>query len=103
MFRIVSIAIVLWAGVAAADPHAEMAAALAAQVDIHPAAAMLPGVRVPSVRGPSQHASVEGLTHGQQGQANAAANQAQAAANAAAAQQRAADGKKDHPPHPPHP
>jgi hypothetical protein len=108
MIRSAVISALLWAGVASADPHAEMAAALTAQADLHPAAPSLPTSKA---KGLQQHASATGAQHAAEGaaraaqnqadaQANAAAHRAQAAANAAAAQQRAEDAKANHPAHP---
>jgi hypothetical protein len=75
------------------DAHAEMAAALAGQADLHPVPAQLPTSRTAPQHGPSSHASANGQLHGEQGQANAIAHQAEAAANAAVGQQRAQDAK----------
>jgi hypothetical protein len=105
------------AGTAAADStHDEMAAALLAQVDLHPTPLQLPT----TAQAPQHAAPQSAVKHGigprsanaaahadegrAQGQANEAAHQAQAAANAAAGQAQAEAAKqraKDHPhPHP---
>jgi hypothetical protein len=106
------IAVLGLAGVAAAepDPHAEMAAALAEQADLHPAAAVLPGtmaatkiVATPAIKhvplqanlgraaaigsqgnGQGNGPSATGLAH----QAAQAAAQAASQAQSAAAKQR---------------
>ncbi len=94
-----------------ADPHAEMAAALAAQIDAHPLRASVPTSRTQTAslqlgratttntnpagneRGNSQsNASATGLAHQAQSGAANAAGQAQAAAAKA----------RPHPPHPTH-
>ena len=105
------LAIALCAGAvpAFADPHAEMAAALAAQIDAHPARAQLPTSRVQTAStqvGRGAVATPASKEHGSS-QSNASptglAHQAQAAtANAAGQAQAAAAKARPHPPHPTH-
>ena len=112
------VALLALAGTAAADDaHDEMAAALVAQADLHPAPLQLPTTaQAPQHAAPQSAvkrgigpAAAQAAAHANegraQGQANAAAHQAQAAANAAAGQAQAEAAKeraKNHP-HPPHP
>ena len=104
---LIAIAIFVGATPALAEPHMEMAAALAAQIDAHPTRAIVPTSRTQTAslvgraapnpagneRGNSQsNASPTGLAH-----------QAQAAtANAAGQAQAAAAKSRPHPPHPTH-
>ena len=106
------------AGVAsadAADPRAEMAAALTEQIDAHPAPAALPGsiaaqkvASTPAVKHVPAQANVgraaaaaNSQAQGQAGgiAASALAHQAQAAAASAAGQAQAAAAKSRHNPH----
>ena len=100
------------------DAHDEMAAALAAQADLHPAPLQLPTAAQAPRHAAAQSAvkrgigpqAAQAIAHANearaQGQANAAAHRAQAAANAAAGQAQAEAAKqraKAHPhPHPTH-
>lgn len=102
------------AGVASADPdpRAEMAAALATQIDAHPAAVTLPGTvaaskvaanpaakHVPAQANLGRAAIAHAQGQGHELPAAAIAHQAQAAAASAAGQQQAAEAKARHKPH----
>jgi hypothetical protein len=91
-----TIVVVAWGGVALADdPHSDMAAALTAAIDTHPAPAALPGAnavtktaatparnRIPAQAdlGQGRDQAAAGLARSAQGAAMSAAGQAQAAA-----------------------
>jgi hypothetical protein len=102
------------AGVASADSdaHAEMAAALAAQIDAHPAPVALPSTvaatrvaatpaakHVPPQANLGRAAADHAQGQGQGPPASALAHQAQAAAASAAGQAQAAEAKARHKPH----
>ncbi len=99
---LIAITLVVGPRAAFADPHAEMAAALAARIETHPPRAVLPI----SHAGTAVAASAAGTERGNS-QANASAtglvHQALAAtANAAGQAQAAAAQARPHPPHPTH-
>jgi hypothetical protein len=102
-----TILLVAWSGVALADdPHAEMAAALAAAIDAHPVAAALPvTIALPKTAATPPRNKVPGQAAlGQQGRDQAAAGlarSAQGAAMSAAGQAQAAEAKNrtSHNPH----
>ena len=115
MRRFVYVIVVLaFAGVAAAepDPHAEMAAALVEQADLHPATAALPGTiaatkvaATPAAKHvpPQANLGRAAAAAGSQGQLQgpsptALAHQAAAAAASAAGQTQAAAAKARHNP-----
>lgn len=105
--------LVLMCGVAAADPHAEMAAALKAQADLRPVPVLLPVARAGgklTTSGGKAHGN--GNSGGEKGNngndkpvGNGAANGNAYGhdADGPANQNRDQKAKMDHPVHPPHP
>lgn len=117
--RLVSIVAALWVTSAATayagDPHAEMAAALATQADLHPGPVMLPTQAAAPLHAAAQsavhrsiapsaeaHARAAAQAQSPQAASQALAHQAQASAAAAAGQAQAQAAKQRVVSHPHH-